>query len=1017
MKKFLPLLPLILVILLILTTPVAAKDPLFSMGGDVIHGGPLDPGKAAGDTVLIMGPWDSDAAYNGQFETPSGTAAWNGWTHTDRTCSEDGRWTVSTYQADNLGSAPALDNLAAWCGYPWEACADDEEGGYGNDWHEVLEWRATVPNTGAATAVDWDFYINWDTELNYDFVTIRYLNAGGAHELADLDRDGQNVHQVFSFSYLGGDYAGDLGDEIILQIAFDSDYCYSDEDCLNPTVGACQVDDITVALNSSVVSFTDFADGTLGEWFPIPGSDCVGDFAMLRDQLGDVDPCSSNFSYQTTFIDDGIVVPGTGGSFSINWRYGPGGYIVTPDGGLAGPGHGISNCINSPVMAWPSEDYGGAVLAFDAYRHEDLDLDSPGIYYAWAIRSTSSANPADIENAGFLDRNRLFSGSPQYVREGDDVSDLLVSGRKFVQISIIVLQPHFDGGLDGYPAPYFDNVRLAAYTISGPAMRGNTYDMAQDVFPAKGRVDHDNLGENSCRFDMARSISPTIHHRNDPGDSIIVTIAAVRDGSMLHGDPQLVWKMKANPWFDAYRTSTYGTARQGVANGWNVYEDRFAFDLPDTGFLFPGDVLHYYIKAQDRVGGQDIGTTIMPADTSGFSDFSQYQSYSRCFVVHCLPSFQFTNILFWNDQGSSFGRERWLYSLSQIFGSPDWGQMVDVFETNAPAMGMGNGLGGRAGTVEAISCYDIILYSSGSETRRTLVGGDDTRDFSDDIGLLNDWLATGNKDLLLTGDNLVSDLVSGLSADAAQFAGDYLGLTYVYPNLRYLINNQYSPVVLPTPVNPVPFYPETCWLAYGDCYLKGGPDLATFDAVVASGVGQRLAEFTDPAGNTGVYPYSAATLAANPQGLGNRIVTLPYDLYAVTDDRQDFTKTRAPIQTRSKLLFNILSYFGIGGYFFESGTDLPGAAGQLAVQNQPNPFNPATELLFNMPGKGRLTLKIFNVRGELVRTLVDGMRPAGPGKERWDGTDNGGQAVAAGVYICEARALGQVQTSKMVIVR
>ena len=66
---------------------------------------------------------------------------------------------------------------------------------------------------------------------------------------------------------------------------------------------------------------------------------------------------------------------------------------------------------------------------------------------------------------------------------------------------------------------------------------------------------------------------------------------------------------------------------------------------------------------------------------------------------------------------------------------------------------------------------------------------------------------------------------------------------------------------------------------------------------------------------------------------------------------------------------------------------------------------------------GRLVVKVFNLRGELVRTLLDEARPAGPTAVIWDGTDGRGRAVASGVYFYEARTGDRVHINKLALVR
>ena len=99
----------------------------------------------------------------------------------------------------------------------------------------------------------------------------------------------------------------------------------------------------------------------------------------------------------------------------------------------------------------------------------------------------------------------------------------------------------------------------------------------------------------------------------------------------------------------------------------------------------------------------------------------------------------------------------------------------------------------------------------------------------------------------------------------------------------------------------------------------------------------------------------------------------------------------------------------------ESGVGLPGAT--FAASAHPNPFNPITKIEFNLPKEGHLSLKIFNIRGELVRTLINEIQPQGEGHMMWDGANDQGQGVASGVYFYEARTAKDVQINKLALVR
>jgi cytochrome c553 len=68
------------------------------------------------------------------------------------------------------------------------------------------------------------------------------------------------------------------------------------------------------------------------------------------------------------------------------------------------------------------------------------------------------------------------------------------------------------------------------------------------------------------------------------------------------------------------------------------------------------------------------------------------------------------------------------------------------------------------------------------------------------------------------------------------------------------------------------------------------------------------------------------------------------------------------------------------------------------AQNYPNPFNPQTWINFSLPFAQTVSLRIYDERGRLVRTLVDGPAAEGDNQVLWDGKDNGGRGVASGVY-------------------
>jgi hypothetical protein len=105
-------------------------------------------------------------------------------------------------------------------------------------------------------------------------------------------------------------------------------------------------------------------------------------------------------------------------------------------------------------------------------------------------------------------------------------------------------------------------------------------------------------------------------------------------------------------------------------------------------------------------------------------------------------------------------------------------------------------------------------------------------------------------------------------------------------------------------------------------------------------------------------------------------------------------------------------------------TDLATATGPVLKQthleqNHPNPFNPVTTIGYTLATSGHVTLRVYDVTGALVRTLVDGVQSADAGalQATWDGRADTGAAVSSGVYFYRLEAGGTIETRRMVLLK
>jgi hypothetical protein len=80
----------------------------------------------------------------------------------------------------------------------------------------------------------------------------------------------------------------------------------------------------------------------------------------------------------------------------------------------------------------------------------------------------------------------------------------------------------------------------------------------------------------------------------------------------------------------------------------------------------------------------------------------------------------------------------------------------------------------------------------------------------------------------------------------------------------------------------------------------------------------------------------------------------------------------------------------------------------------PNPFETNTNISYNLAQKGIIHLEIYNLKGQKVKTLADEMKAQGKYTTIWNGTDDSGKAVSAGMYFCRLATSGKVFTAKLI---
>jgi len=85
---------------------------------------------------------------------------------------------------------------------------------------------------------------------------------------------------------------------------------------------------------------------------------------------------------------------------------------------------------------------------------------------------------------------------------------------------------------------------------------------------------------------------------------------------------------------------------------------------------------------------------------------------------------------------------------------------------------------------------------------------------------------------------------------------------------------------------------------------------------------------------------------------------------------------------------------------------------ELSLVNYPNPFNSTTRIQYNLPAQSHVNMKIFNVTGALVASLVNETQIAGQHEMMFDGSE-----LSRGIYFCQIRAGKTFQVHKMILIK
>ena len=122
----------------------------------------------------------------------------------------------------------------------------------------------------------------------------------------------------------------------------------------------------------------------------------------------------------------------------------------------------------------------------------------------------------------------------------------------------------------------------------------------------------------------------------------------------------------------------------------------------------------------------------------------------------------------------------------------------------------------------------------------------------------------------------------------------------------------------------------------------------------------------------------------------------------------------------NEALIDFFSMYRLSDFLTVDPKNNPIVANQMVLYpNTPNPFNPTTTIRFNVPVESRLMtfLRIYDINGRLVKTLIQGEITAGFHEVIWDATNVNGISVSAGLYIAVLQNGNRSKSKKMVLLK
>ena len=1006
---------------------------------------------------------------NGAFDWPNNPEmttheSWASWSKFDPPIPPASRWHVTTFDTgvsggvynawagcDSIGTNPGCADVAFWL----------YKKGYGDDWNYALTLAMDAEDASVGGTIEFD--LKYDIECNYDYLYLEYLDTATGNWEAVVDTAGTpavfnavsgnpdlnngGTGRAGGTDIYGFSDQGDLGgsnvpwhgnSQWLTDVTFPlptnavngirlrwrafSDGAWSDADASGDTDGIGNIDNVQI-------TFASAGNTTVTDDFE------TGDFSGLSSSGGPVSWTAgglegNEYNGWNVQFDPNYKNKGNTCNFSATWMFAP----KPLTGGFPDEANGFSFYLASPVI--DCDGWTGGVMEYANYlccpdvtddytnTHVRTFDSSIGVWGLW--------NDFD----GFI----TFAGCEFWnMNETEDASPFLgptIDSLQFgYEMLDICTEADFCWDKHGTVTWLIDNVSIGSFDGAGTVFEARNIDIFADSY-SRNDPAHTPFLQNA-----EQGMWPTRQFAD--ADSINVSITDF-DG-VVANQVELVYRVSTvdPPVFGAWNSKAMNySVPDPLSNGdGGTYRGSIGNDLTEdwsppsgNGLIWAaGSTVDYYVKVTDvlaniatfpaaasdvdptyfrfevlpftgrTVGDLDERILIVDDYTRNFLDFENSSGFDP---VGGAGSGAFSDPVLDQPEDMLERALGLMYGIADPEDNPAWdiydvqgaGSSVQceprVFSNSTALGGIGDDLG--------IPLYDAVIWPNGSFDAYSLA--DTTRIH------LKTFLDAGGH-LWSNGDEVAKFLgTGGDNADSTiNFLAEYMGTSFAN-----IVDDETDSRVLNITGAVGTSLDGVTLGVYGECPLRRAFDRLNEAPPTSEQVITTLATYSDGgAGDNGraAIIKNVRLESGNPTGV---CIHSGFGLSALVSDASRATLLAKTFVTDFGL-WN-MGYVGVN-----NGVGSPVVTnsrfGFDLAQASPNPFATSTSIKFSVPNRSHVSIEVYNILGQRVRTLVDESMEANSYVREWDGRADTGERVSSGIYFYKMVAGEYSATRKTVLLK